>query len=423
MCDVIHGGSGSSSRDIIASATRSLDENAKSQLQNVRNLSRNIQNWRRTTLGISALPTSRTGYEILDSYKYLPDGSLFLAYDSGVEDSDRTSAAGAAQEKLDSTEKSKLFLNSSYLFVFTCILIIITATGLVTDADTGAGLPGIFVSVDEINYNVTTSNRGEYWRLLMPGEYTLVAKGFGYNTEKKKITVLNGTVTRVDMKMKRHVKVGSEAEEKPSLRRLPLADGSKRILQNLSSSEFFASIVETSKPIVPEAAPFGTTLSTPTVSDMPSTLALYEGNTDSEVDSSNFMGLLSDSSINNDSFDHISPFSPINLDPDSVSPTALLFGSNETVGKEPTDTLQVSTINVANLTDSGVSYLSTLQVISDATAEEYKTNETNSTEAVSLTYNFSSCEFVMHVGGSYCFTLDGMHSLLWTSIMVLTTFT
>ncbi|XP_068232085.1 carboxypeptidase D-like [Palaemon carinicauda] len=58
--------------------------------------------------------------------------------------------------------------------------------GLVTDADTGAGLPGIFVSVDEINYNVTTSNRGEYWRLLMPGEYTLVAKGFGEKWERLK---------------------------------------------------------------------------------------------------------------------------------------------------------------------------------------------------------------------------------------------
>lgn len=89
MRDAIHGGSGSSTRDIIASATQSLDENAKSKLQNVSSLSRSIQSWRRTTLGIPALPTSRTGYEIPDAYKYLPDGSLFLAFDSGVEDSDR----------------------------------------------------------------------------------------------------------------------------------------------------------------------------------------------------------------------------------------------------------------------------------------------------------------------------------------------
>ena len=89
MRDAVHSGCGSSTRNIIASATQPLDENAKSQLQNVSSLSRNIQNWRRTALGIPALPTSRTGYEIPDSYRYLSDGSFFLAYDSGVEDSDR----------------------------------------------------------------------------------------------------------------------------------------------------------------------------------------------------------------------------------------------------------------------------------------------------------------------------------------------
>lgn len=58
--------------------------------------------------------------------------------------------------------------------------ILVSFLGVVKDADTEEGLEGIFVSVKEINYNVTTSSRGEYWRLLMPGTYTLVAKGFGY---------------------------------------------------------------------------------------------------------------------------------------------------------------------------------------------------------------------------------------------------
>lgn len=52
-------------------------------------------------------------------------------------------------------------------------------SGIVKDVATGEGLKGIFVSVDELNYNVTTSDKGEYWRLLMPGNYTLVAKGYG----------------------------------------------------------------------------------------------------------------------------------------------------------------------------------------------------------------------------------------------------
>lgn len=51
--------------------------------------------------------------------------------------------------------------------------------GVTKDADTGEGVKGIYVSVEEIRYNVTTSDRGEYWRLLMPGNYTLVAQGYG----------------------------------------------------------------------------------------------------------------------------------------------------------------------------------------------------------------------------------------------------
>lgn len=43
------------------------------------------------------------------------------------------------------------------------------------DRDTGEGLPGATVWVEGIKYNITTSDRGEYWRLLLPGKYTLKA--------------------------------------------------------------------------------------------------------------------------------------------------------------------------------------------------------------------------------------------------------
>ena len=46
--------------------------------------------------------------------------------------------------------------------------------GVVTDADTGAGLAGAEVEVeDRADKRVTSSARGEYWRLLLPGTYTL----------------------------------------------------------------------------------------------------------------------------------------------------------------------------------------------------------------------------------------------------------
>lgn len=35
------------------------------------------------------------------------------------------------------------------------------------------------VIVEGINHNVTTSNRGEYWRLLLPGTYDIYAVAYG----------------------------------------------------------------------------------------------------------------------------------------------------------------------------------------------------------------------------------------------------
>lgn len=52
------------------------------------------------------------------------------------------------------------------------------------------------VIVEEIKHNVTTSNRGEYWRLLVPGEYTMYAYAYGYEpSERVKVTVTEGKTT------------------------------------------------------------------------------------------------------------------------------------------------------------------------------------------------------------------------------------
>ena len=49
---------------------------------------------------------------------------------------------------------------------------------MVTDADTGAGLAGAEVEVeDRADKRVTSSARGEFWRLLLPGTYTLRSVG------------------------------------------------------------------------------------------------------------------------------------------------------------------------------------------------------------------------------------------------------
>ena len=48
-----------------------------------------MRNWPQTANGVPPLPKDRTEYEIPSSYMTLPDGSSFLAYDSGITDQER----------------------------------------------------------------------------------------------------------------------------------------------------------------------------------------------------------------------------------------------------------------------------------------------------------------------------------------------
>ena len=76
-------------REVISTTLQNLDEEAQSFLPTLPGLSRNIRNWRQQTLGIPALPVCRSGFEIPHEFKYLENGSLFLIFDSGIEDPDR----------------------------------------------------------------------------------------------------------------------------------------------------------------------------------------------------------------------------------------------------------------------------------------------------------------------------------------------
>lgn len=48
-----------------------------------------------------------------------------------------------------------------------------------TDED-GRPIEGATIIVDSIDHNVTTTERGEYWRLLLPGFYKVSAAAWGY---------------------------------------------------------------------------------------------------------------------------------------------------------------------------------------------------------------------------------------------------
>lgn len=53
--------------------------------------------------------------------------------------------------------------------------------GFVFDVKTNAGLQGTIIQVEGIAKNITSSEFGDYWRLLVPGKYSITAHRDGYN--------------------------------------------------------------------------------------------------------------------------------------------------------------------------------------------------------------------------------------------------
>ncbi|KAG8236922.1 hypothetical protein J437_LFUL014967 [Ladona fulva] len=64
--------------------------------------------------------------------------------------------------------------------------------GLVLDENNNP-VPKAEIKIKGINHSVSTSSRGEYWRLLLPGNYTISASAWSYKESKpEEITVVGG---------------------------------------------------------------------------------------------------------------------------------------------------------------------------------------------------------------------------------------
>lgn len=51
--------------------------------------------------------------------------------------------------------------------------------GLVKDSGSGQGIADAVIEVEGINHRVTTAGLGDYWRLLVPGTYTITYSAVG----------------------------------------------------------------------------------------------------------------------------------------------------------------------------------------------------------------------------------------------------
>lgn len=69
------------------------------------------------------------------------------------------------------------------------IVIFIVYSGVVLDEKQNP-IEGARVIVENIKHDVTTTARGEYWRLLLPGKYKISVEANGYHrSEMKDVTV------------------------------------------------------------------------------------------------------------------------------------------------------------------------------------------------------------------------------------------
>ncbi|CAL8345725.1 unnamed protein product [Arctogadus glacialis] len=101
--------------------------------------------------------------------------------------------------------------------------------GTVSDIHTGSGIPDATIRVEGIDHNVTTAQTGDYWRLLVPGTFSLIASARGYEPMKIYATIPKDRVEVVDFKLSR---VGAGPEGRLPAGPPPTQDPSVEEFQN-----------------------------------------------------------------------------------------------------------------------------------------------------------------------------------------------
>ncbi|XP_046891555.1 carboxypeptidase D [Hypomesus transpacificus] len=116
--------------------------------------------------------------------------------------------------------------------------------GMVIDIKDGTGIPNATITVEEINHDITTTQSGEYWRLLVPGTYHLTASARGYTPVRIYATVPEQSVEKVEFRLTRvHSETKGLVPKGPPATQNPLEEQFQSFIKDLSLGQGLEQLV------------------------------------------------------------------------------------------------------------------------------------------------------------------------------------
>ncbi|KAM7413254.1 hypothetical protein PAMA_020570 [Pampus argenteus] len=125
--------------------------------------------------------------------------------------------------------------------------------GTVSDIQDGTGIPNATISVAGIDHTITTAHTGDYWRLLVPGTYSVIASAHGYTPVTTYATVSKHSVEVVDFRLTRvqsdpnsqspkgnqRIQNPSEKELQSLIKDLSLGQGLEQLVKSTATENNF----------------------------------------------------------------------------------------------------------------------------------------------------------------------------------------
>lgn len=111
--------------------------------------------------------------------------------------------------------------------------------GTVSDLRDGTGIPNATISVKDIDHSIITAHAGDYWRLLVPGTYSVTASAHGYTPVTTYATVSKHRAEVVDFRLTRIHSDPSEREFDSLIKDLSLGQGLEQLVRSTATENNF----------------------------------------------------------------------------------------------------------------------------------------------------------------------------------------